>query len=87
MGPKHDHSQSKIINVASIKMTYKSQMEEKLHHPPQRLGLLLEANNTRKRSLAHQVQNQNQRYKENLIDFFISHTQITPTLTKHHVQP
>lgn len=28
-------------------MTYKSQMEEALHHSPQRLGLLLEAYNPR----------------------------------------
>ena len=50
----HDPSQQKINKVASIRMTYRSQMGEALHHPPQRLGLLLKACNPRIETKMHQ---------------------------------
>lgn len=47
-------SQGETKKFASIRMTYRSQMEEALHHPPQRLGLLLEACNPRIETKMHQ---------------------------------
>ena len=52
-------SQGEIKNIASIRMTYTNQMGEALHHPPQILGLFLEANNPRIETKTHQEKNQN----------------------------
>ena len=67
-------------------MTYRSQLGEALHHPPQRLGLLLEACNQR---IGNQTQQEPKQNSSNRNDSTTHHksNQITPTFSNHHVNP